>query len=335
MTQLASGADTAEATPPPVQRQGTPSWRRRVLVPVVVVALLIAVPYLTPGYLSFLIVLGIFFFIVLGLDVFLGQAGQVSLGQTLFVALGAYGAGVLSLKYAVNTVLAMAIMAVVSAGLAYVLGRLFLRLRGYYLSLATLGLAVITASLANGLVDVTGGPSGLVGIPNIGIGSFVAVSDTANYYVVLAVCLLGALFVSGLLRSQTGRALAAISSDQQAAAMLGINPARYKTTAFMVAAVFASIGGSLYGFYSRFVSPDMVGVLVALNLVVMLALGGSRTIVGPLLGVFLLQILPEAGQSVAIYEPLLAGVVLVVVITYLPQGLWGGVRTLVQGRFRR
>ena len=334
MTQLASGADSAESTSTPAPRQGPPSWRRP-LVAAVVLVVLIAVPYATSGYLSFLIVLGIFFFIVLGLDVFLGQAGQVSLGQTLFVALGAYGAGVLSLRYSVPTVLAMAIMAVVSAALAYVLGRLFLRLRGYYLSLATLGLAVITASLANGLGDVTGGPSGLVGIPNIGIGSFVAVSDTANYYVVLVVCVLGALFVSGLLRSQTGRALAAVSSDQQAAAMLGINPARYKTSAFMVAAVFASVGGSLYGFYSRFVSPDMVGVLVALNLVVMLALGGSRTIVGPLLGVFLLQILPEAGQSVAAYEPLLAGVVLVIVITYLPQGLWGGVRTLVQGRFRR
>lgn len=334
MTQLASGAGSAESTSSPELRQGPPSWRRP-LVAAVVLVVLIAVPYATPGYLSFLIVLGIFFFIVLGLDVFLGQAGQVSLGQTLFVALGAYGAGVLSLRYSVPTVLAMAIMAVISAALAYLLGRLFLRLRGYYLSLATLGLAVITASLANGLGDVTGGPSGLVGIPNIGIGSFVAVSDTANYYVVLVVCVLGALFVSGLLRSQTGRALAAVSSDQQAAAMLGINPARYKTSAFMVAAVFASVGGSLYGFYSRFVSPDMIGVLVALNLVVMLALGGSRTIVGPLLGVFLLQILPDAGQSVAAYEPLLAGVVLVIVITYLPQGLWGGVRTLVHGRFRR
>jgi len=335
MTQFAPGmAAAAETAADSAQRREPSAWRRA-LVPVVVVTLLVVVPYLTPGYLSFLIVVGIFFFIVLGLDVFLGQAGQVSLGQTLFVALGAYGAGVLSLQYSMPTVPAMAIMAVVSAGLAYLLGRLFLRLRGYYLSLATLGLAVITASLANGLEGITGGPSGLVGIPNIGVGSFVAVSDTANYYVVLVVCLLGSLFVSGLLRSQTGRALAAISSDQQAAAMLGINAARYKTAAFMVAAVFASIGGSLYGFYSRFVSPDMVGVLVALNLVVMLALGGSRTIVGPLLGVFLLQILPQAGQSVAAYEPFLAGVVLVIVITYLPQGLWGGVRTLMQGRFRR
>ncbi|MGH3626490.1 MAG: branched-chain amino acid ABC transporter permease, partial [Sciscionella sp.] len=137
------------------------------------------------------------------------------------------------------------------------------------------------------------------------------------------------------LHSQTGRALAAISSDQQAAAMLGINPARYKTTAFVMAAVFASVGGSLYAFYSRFVSPDTIGVVVAFNLVVMLALGGSRTIIGPLLGVVLIQLLPQAGQSVARYEPLLAGIVLIIVITYLPQGLWGGIRTLTQRWLRR
>jgi branched-chain amino acid transport system permease protein len=335
MTQLAQGPSAGASADVGAQRPAPSSSRRRMALAGGVVVLLVAVPYLTPGYLSFLIVMGVFFLVVLGLDVFLGQAGQVSLGQTLFLALGAYGGGVLSLRYSVPPLVALVLMAVVSAAVAYLLGRLFLRLRGYYLSLATLGLAVITASLANGLVGITGGPSGLVGIPNIGVGSFVAVSDTANYYVVLGVCMLGSWFVAGLLRSQTGRALAAISSDQQAAAMLGINPARYKTAAFMVAAVFASVGGSLYAFYSRFVSPDMVGVLVALNLVVMLALGGSRTIGGPLLGVFLLQILPQAGQTVAAYEPLLAGIVLVVVITYLPHGLWGGLRTLVERRLRR
>ena len=275
-------------------------------------------------------VVGIFFIMVVGLDVFLGQAGQVSLGQTMFMALGAYGAGMLTLRLAIPPVLALVVMAAVSAGVAYLFGRPFLRLRGYYLTLATLGLAVITQSLATGLGDLTGGPSGLVGIPNIGIGSLVAESDQENYYVVLVVCVLAAWFVSGLLHSKTGRALAAISNDQQAAAMLGIDPTKYKTSAFVLAAVLASTGGSLYAFYSRFVSPDMVGVPVAFNLVVMLALGGSRTIVGPLIGVALLQILPRAGQSVSLFEPLLAGVVLIVVITYLPLGLWGGLRTVVR-----
>jgi branched-chain amino acid transport system permease protein len=311
------------------------SSARRWVGPLVAVALLVALPYVTPGYVSFFVVVGIFFIIVVGLDVFLGQAGQVSLGQTLFVAIGAYGSGLLSIKLAVPSTLGILAMALVSAALAYLLGRPFLRLRGYYLALATLGLAVIAESLAKGLGGLTGGPSGLVGVPNIGIGSFVAVSDTANYYVVLAFCVFAAWFVAGLLGSRTGRALAAISSDQPAAAMLGINPARYKTAAFVVAAVFASVAGSLYASYSRFVSPDMIGVLVAFDLVVMLALGGSRTIVGPLLGVTLIRVLPEAGQRVALYEPLLAGVVLIIVITYLPQGLWGGVRTLISHRRRR
>lgn len=323
--------DASPASSDSGQRRPLWRWARRVVLGFV----LVAVPFVAPGWVSFLVVVGVFFLVVLGLDVFMGHAGQVSLGQTLFMALGAYGGGILSLRYDVAPVLSLLAMVLVSAGVAYLLGRSFLRLRGYYLALATLGLAVIAESLAKGLGDLTGGPSGLVGVPNIGIGEFVATADATNYYVVLVLGLIGAWFVSGLTHSRTGRALAAIASDQPAAAMLGIDPARYKTAAFVLAAVFASVAGSLYSSYERFVSPEMIGVLVAFNLVVMLALGGSRTLVGPLLGVFLLQVLPEAGQQVALYEPLLAGVVLIVVITYLPQGIWGGLKGLGQrGRAR-
>lgn len=293
---------------------------------------LVAIPFVAPGWVSFLVVVGIFFLAVLGLDVFLGHAGQVSLGQTLFMALGAYGSGLLSIRLDMPPALSLLVMAVASAAVAYLLGRSFLRLQGYYLALATLGLAVIAESLATGLGGLTGGPSGLVGVPNIGIGSWVATADATNYYVALVICVIAAWFVSGLTHSRTGRALAAISSDQPAASMMGINPASYKTSAFIVAAVFASVAGTLYASYSRFVSPDMIGVLVALNLVVMLALGGSRSLAGPLLGVFLLQVLPEVGQKVALYEPLIAGAVLIVVITYLPQGLWGGLRSAARWR---
>lgn len=312
------------------------SRRTKIITGVVIAALLIALPFVLPDpWLIFAIVVGIYFVVVIGLDLFMGQAGQVSLGQTLFMALGAYGAALLSIKFFIPSFVSMLIMAVVSAGVAYILGRPFLRLRGYYLALATLGLAVITASLATGLVSLTGGPSGLVGIPNIGIGPVVAVGDTANYFVVLVVAAAAAWFIAGILHSQTGRALAAISHDQQAASMLGINASKYKTWAFVVAAVLASIGGSLYAFYEQFLSPDAVAVLVALNLVVMIALGGSGTIVGPLLGVLLLQLLPQIGQSFAPYEPLAAGVVLIIVITYLPLGLWGGIKSLAKRVARR
>lgn len=301
---------------------------RRTVGPAVLLVLLVLLPLVDAGAATFLIPVGVFFLVVLGLDVFLGHAGQVSLGQTLFMGLGAYGVGILALRWHVPTMAGVLVMAVVSAGVAYLLGRPFLRLRGYYLSLATLGLAVIAFSLANGLNSLTGGPSGLVGVPPLSIGAYTFATDQSDYYLLLVVGAVAAWFVRGVTRSRTGRALAAIAGDHQAAAMLGIDPARFKTRAFMLAAVFASIGGSIYACYLQFVSPDFIAVTVAFNLVVMLALGGSRSIAGPLLGALLLQALPQAGQRVASYEPLIAGVVLVLVITYLPEGLWGGLRAL-------
>ncbi len=281
-----------------------------------------------PRWANFLVIAGVFYLVVLGLDVLMGQTGQVSLGQTTFMALGAYGGGLLSLKVGWPTAAAAVAALAASIVLAVALGKTLLRLRGYYLALATLGLAVITQGLATSLVDVTGGPSGLVGIPNLTIGPLTFADDTSNYYLVAVLCIAACWFSRNLTRSQTGRALAAIAADQTAAAMLGVDPAAYKTRAFVLSAAYASVAGSVYAYYFRFFSPDMVGVVVAFSLVVMLGLGGSRSLIGPLLGVLLLQLIPQGGQRIAIFEPLIAGIILIVVMTYLPTGLWGGIRQL-------
>ncbi|MEV4603301.1 branched-chain amino acid ABC transporter permease [Amycolatopsis sp. NPDC049253] len=323
---------TQEQTTPLTRTPQPRSQRspRRLIVATVAVVVALVLPLLVPGWLGLLVIAGIFFLIVLGLNLLMGYAGQVSLGQTLFMAIGGYGAGLLTLRWHWPTLVAMIVMAVVSAAVAAGLGTVFLRLRGYYLALATLGLAVITESLASGLTGFTGGPSGLVGVPSLRLGTFDVFSDQANYYLLLVVCGLGAWFVGNLQRSQTGRALSAIAADPAAATMLGINAARYKTSAFVVSAVYASLGGSLYAFYLRFISPEVVGVTVALSIVIMLALGGARTIVGPLLGALVIQGLPEVGQSFASWSPFVAGVVLILVITYLPRGIWGAVKKAVQ-----
>lgn len=303
---------------------------RRVAGAVALVALLVAAPWLAGTWAELLVVVLIFLLVVLGLDVLTGQAGQVSLGQTLFMAIGAYGAALLTTAGGWPTWLAIVVAAVVAGLVAAVLGRAFLRLRGYYLALATLGLAVVTQATLTGWTAVTGGPSGLVGIPSLRLFGWDVFSDTANYLVLLVVCAAAAWFTTNLRRSQTGRALAAVAHDPQAAAMLGIDAARYRTGAFVISAVLASVAGSFYAYYLRFVSPDVVSVTVALSIVVMLSLGGTRSIVGPVLGVALLQGLPLFGQSFALWQPLVAGVVLVLVLTYLPEGLWGGLRSLAR-----
>ncbi|GHH84207.1 branched-chain amino acid ABC transporter permease [Streptomyces sulfonofaciens] len=296
------------------------------------IAVAAVLPFVVPGWVGLLVVVGVFFLVVLGLDLLTGLSGQVSLGQTLFMALGGYGAGLLTLRLHWPTALATVVMALVSALVAAGLGTTLLRLRGYYLALATLGLAVITESLASGLGDLTGGPSGLVAVPSLQLGGWTVFSDRANYYVLLVVCAAGAWFVAGIQRGGTGRALSAVAADTPAAAMLGIDTARYKTRAFVASAVFASVAGSLYTFYLRFISPDVIGVTVAFSVVIMLALGGSRTLVGPLLGALVLQGLPQAGQTFSRWEPLVAGIVLIVVMTYFPRGLWGTAKALARRR---
>lgn len=324
-------SEASPTTPSPTSsgRAGSSNTTVRKVVPLAALAVVVVLPFLVPGWIGLLVIAGIFFLIVLGLNLLMGYAGQVSLGQTLFMAIGGYGAGLLTLAWHWPTTVAMIVMAGISALVAAGLGAVFLRLRGYYLALATLGLAVITESLAAGLTDFTGGPSGLVGIPSLQVGSLVFFSDEANYYLLLVLCGLGAWFVGNLQRSQTGRALSAIAADPAAATMLGINASRYKTSAFVVSAVYASLGGSLYAYYLRFISPEVVGVTVAFSIVIMLALGGARTLVGPLLGALVLQGLPEFGQSFATWSPFVAGVVLIVVITYLPHGVWGSIKKLV------
>jgi branched-chain amino acid transport system permease protein len=309
--------------------------RSRLATGAIALALAAVLPFIVPSWTGLLVVVGIFFLVVLGLNLLTGMSGQVSLGQTLFMAVGGYGAGLLTLRLHWPTTLAALAMAVVSALVAALLGGTLLRLRGYYLALATLGLAVITESLASGLGDATGGPSGLVAVPSLQLGGWAVFSDRANYYVLLVVCALGAWFVANIQRSQTGHALTAVAADTPAASMLGINSARYKTQAFVASAVFASVAGSLYTFYLRFISPEVVGVTVAFSVVIMLALGGSRTLVGPLLGALVLQGLPQAGQTLSLWEPLAAGIVLIVVMTYFPLGLWGTAKALWPRRSAR
>lgn len=295
----------------------------RTVAGVLALAVAVALPFAVPGLTGLLVAGAIFFLVALGLTLLMGHAGQVSLGQTLFMAIGGYGAGALTLSWHWPTTLAALAAAALSGLVALVLGRLFLRLRGYYFALATLGLAVATQSLASAWTGLTGGPSGMVGIPSLQLGGYTVFSDRSNYFVLLAAGILAATFIANVKRGQTGRVLTAIGSDPGAASMLGINTARYKTTAFVVSAVLSSLGGSMYAFYLRFMSPDVLGVTVAFSIVIMLALGGARTLIGPVLGALVIQGLPIAGQGFALWEPLAAGLLLIVVMTYLPSGIWG------------
>jgi branched-chain amino acid transport system permease protein len=281
------------------------------------------------GIMSSLVIAATLFMALMGLDVLMGYAGQVSLGQAGFMAIGGYTSGYLAINYGVAPVLSIFAGIGVSLTCALVLSVVTLRLRGHYLALATLAFGLLIDSCAVGFLDITGGPSGLVGIPSFSVGSFTFATPRAMYYLVLALDVVILLGLVGAMRSGFGRALKAIRSDQMAAAALGINTVRYKLVAFLISVTLASLAGSLYAFFFNFLSPEMVGASRSLELVAMLIIGGESTLVGGLFGALLLTLLPVIFAPLAIYKTFASGALLVTSFLYLPQGLYGAVAQIV------
>jgi branched-chain amino acid transport system permease protein len=290
------------------------------------ILLLIALPYLIgSGWMSSLVITLILFIGVLGLDVLMGYAGQVNLGQAGFMALGAYTAAILATSYGVSPLLGTAAGLALSLVCALLLSAVTMRLRGAYLALATLAFGLLMDSLTVGLVNVTGGPSGLVGIPAFALGPFVFAAPRAMYYFTLAVIVILVAALSGAIRSDFGRVLQAIRADPTAAEALGIKVPRYKMAAFAISALLASLSGSLLAFDFHFLSPEMVATDRSFEMIAMLIVGGESTLVGGLAGTALLTLLPIAFQPIALYKTLVEGAVLVLAFQYLPDGIVGAI----------
>ncbi len=267
---------------------------------------------------------GLFCLTIVGLDLLTGIAGQVSLGQAGFMAIGGYTSAILAVHYKVPTLLGMVAGVFITALVAVVLGLVCGRLRGMYLAIVTLAFGILVEAMANGL-NITGGPSGIAGIPPFSVGSFSFGTDARMFYLVWALVGVALLLSFNLVRSNRGRILRAMHGDQVGARSLGLHVTRAKVAVFVISACMASIAGSLYASYFRYLSPDQVGGAESLTLITMLAIGGMGTLFGPLIGVALLTYLPLESQSFANSAMLVTGVLLVLFLRYLPAGIWGGV----------
>jgi len=296
-----------------------------VVFAVAAVALVLALPLIFPGagVLSSLVITGILYIAVLGLDVLMGYAGQVSLGQAGFMAIGGYTASILAVTYGISPLWGTLAGIVLSVASAWVLSFVTLRLRGHYLALATLAFGLLVDSLTVGMVDTTGGPSGLAGIPAFGVGSIAVATPVQMYYLVAGIIVVLVLALQGGMRSGFGRALKAVRTDQTAAAALGVNVVRYKLAAFLISAALGSLSGSLYAFYFHFLSPEMVGTPRSFEMIAMLVAGGEGTLIGPILGVALLTLLPTVFQPFALYKTFAEGALLVLCFMWLPEGMFG------------
>ena len=296
------------------------------------ILLFLALPFvLDNNYLfSILIVIGLYAIIVQGLGILMGYAGQVSFGHAGFFGLGSYTAAILTTRYDCPPVLALLAAIVVPGIIAAIIGRPTLKLRELYLALGTMGFGILIHTLFNEARELTGGPSGIGGIPYLSVGDFSFDSDVKFFYLVWAMVLLLLVGINNLIRSRGGRALRAIRESEHAAETAGIDTSLLKLKAFIFSALLAGLAGGLYAFYVTFVSPSPFGFHNAVQFVLMAVVGGLGTFLGPLLGAALVVLLgellrwaiplaiPGAGGE---YEIIFFGLILVLLMIFRPEGL--------------
>lgn len=276
-------------------------------------------------YLTVLIVAGFHTILTLGLNLLMGYAGQISLGHAAFYGIAAYATGVLTARFhwpVPAAILAgIVLVLAVAAGIAVPT----LRLKGHYLAMGTLGFGIIVYIILNEATGLTGGPSGLTGIPKLTLGSISLASDLRFYYVVWGVVLLLFLLAQNLVRSRLGRALRAIHTSETAAAVLGVDTERYKIGVFILSALYAGVAGALYAHYVTFVSPGSFGFHASVQFVTMVVLGGMGSLWGAVAGAVFLTALPEFLRAIEDYDILLYGGLLILCMMFLPGGLAEGV----------
>lgn len=278
--------------------------------------------------MNVLVFVGIHTMLAVALNLLLGYAGQISLGHAAFFGLGAYGSGILSATYEWNPWLAMLVVALVVGCLAFAIGFPILKLKGHYLAMATLGMGIIVYIVFNEWVDITGGPSGFSGIPNLEIGPLVFDSDLKNYYLVWTFVLGCVLLSVNLANSRIGRAFRAIHDAEVAARVMGVNARLLKVQVFALSALICAIAGSLYAHVMTFIAPPSFGFNISVELLTMVVIGGLGSIYGSFLGALLLTMLPEFLRFMHDYDIVFYGGLLMVMTIFMPGGLVRGIPDL-------
>ncbi len=299
--------------------------------PIVIFALVIVLfPWIAriiPGighYPDLMIFAGIYCLITIGLSLLMGYAGQISLGQAAFFGIGAYISGILTATYGLNPWLCLVLGMIAAALVAVVVGVPSLKLHGHYLAMATLAFGIIVFIVFNEEVELTGGPDGMSGIPILSLFGFQFDSTEKYYYLVWFFVFAVFIFTINVIQSRSGRALRAIHASDAASNAMGVNVSRFKIVVFVYSAILAALAGSLYAHYLNFINPTTFDLFFSIKLLIMIALGGMHDIWGAIIGAFLVTFLSfEWLHFFEESEIIVYGVILLLVMIFLPHGLVG------------
>lgn len=250
--------------------------------------------------------------------------GQMSVAHAAFYGIGAYTSTLLVKELGFNFWLALPLAALNSMAFGLVIGWVALRLKSHYFAICSFAFAELVVMVMDNWDSLTNGSNGIRGIPPIDpLFQLKFDSRTNIYYLMLATLVLTMLLFYRLRYSRVGRAFAAIRENDEFAKAIGINIMRYKLIAFLIGTGCAGIAGSFYAHYIKFISPTAFSVMESINLLIVLLIGGIGFVAGPLVGAMFNQLIPEALHVVSEYRMMIYGVVTVLFIIYLPNGIVG------------
>jgi branched-chain amino acid transport system permease protein len=265
-----------------------------------------------------------FFYIVLclGLNIVVGFAGLLDLGYAAFFAVGAYTTGILTSHHGWNFWLTIPAAVVFSIIAGVIIGGPTLRLRSDYLAIVTLGFGEITRIAARNLKDISGGPSGLIGISRPSLFGL-ELNQIQHYYYAFFVMVLLAIFVSYRLQhSRLGRAWQYVREDEDAAEAMGIDRVAIKLYAYVIGAVFAGVAGCFFAAKMTAISPDSFQFMQSATILMAVVLGGMGKIPGMVVGAMALVLFPEVFREIGAMRMLVFGLLLIVMMIFRPQGIW-------------
>ena len=299
--------------------------KKKTIILLIFLAMLAVLPKLiTSNYIMQIIDLSLVnFIVVMGLNFVTGFAGQISLASTAFWGIGAYTSAILTTTCGFSFWAALPISGIVAMLGGILIGYPTLKLKKFYLGIATIGFGEIVSLIFLNWTTLTKGSEGIPGLSKPSIGAFKFTSNYNFYYVILIIALI-LLIASVLIKySRFGRTLLAIRNDEIATETCGINAHSSKMIAFSLSALYAGIAGSLYAHLIGFISPDLFVFRQSISFLCMFMIGGSGYIAGPAIGSFLITLLPEVIKFLQNYYMAIFGILVVILAIAMPTGIVG------------
>ena len=293
--------------------------------------IIVLLPFILSKYTVFLLsLLAVYALVSLGLNLLMGYTGQIAAGHAGFLALGAYFTAIVGARVEWMPCLVIILMAGIFTGIVgFILGIPILRLKGFYIAMATLAFGVVVSEIILQWSSLTNGDDGFQ-VPIARIAGFSFDSDFKLYYLIFFVTIILIVLAKNLTNSYIGRAFIALRESETAAQTIGVDLAKYKTIAFAISAFYTGIAGGLFAYLITYLSPDAFTIELSIDFIAMIVIGGMGSILGSIIGAVILTGMQQVLAGLLDLQILIFGLSLIIFTIFMPRGISGMLNTLLE-----